>query len=53
MKGGDDLWKRIWTKKYNMPTSPEEILRIRDTPKGSTIWNLASQNREIITKHGF
>lgn len=53
MNGGNDLWKRIWTKKYNMPTKPEEILRISDTPKGLTIWNLASQNKEIITKHAF
>ena len=53
LNGGNDLWKRIWTKKYNIPVKPEEILRIRDTPKGSTIWNLASLNKEIITRHAF
>lgn len=53
MKGGEDLWKRIWTKKYNMPTRPQEISRLREALKGSTIWNLASQNRELISKHAF
>jgi len=36
-----------------MPTKPEEIVRIRETPKGSTIWNLASLNKDIITRHAF
>eukprot|EP00253_Pinus_taeda_P022943 PITA_22943 len=47
MRGGNDLWKNIWTHKYNMPKTTEEILRLEETPKGSTIWNLASQNRSI------
>jgi len=53
MGGGSDIWKTIWTRKYNMPQTPEEILRIDETPKGSTIWDLARQNRDIIVKHAF
>jgi len=53
MRGGTDLWKKIWTQKYNMPTSPEGILRIEETPKGSSIWDLASQNRNIVNKYTF
>lgn len=53
LNGGNDLCKTIWTKKYNMPAKPEEILRIRDTPKGSTIWNLTNVNKEIIARHAF
>jgi len=36
-----------------MPTTIEEILRLEETPRGSTISNLASQNRDIISKHAF
>lgn len=53
LRGGNDIWKAIWTHKYNMPNTPEEILRLEDTPKGSTIWDLARQNRDIIGKHAF
>lgn len=53
MNGGNDLWKRICTNKNNIPTKPKEILRIRDTLKGSTTGNLASLNKKIITSHAF
>jgi len=42
MRRGNDLWKKIWTQKYNMPATTVEILRMEETPKGSTIWELAS-----------
>ena len=53
MRGGNDLWKEIWRHKYNMPRTTEEILRLEETPKGSTIWDLASQNRDLINNHTF
>lgn len=36
-----------------MPTTTEEIMRKEVMPKGSTIWELACQNRDIINKHAF
>ena len=36
-----------------MPTTAEEIMRKEAMPKGSTIWELASQNRDIINRHAF
>ena len=45
--------KKIWTKKHNMPTTAEGILRLEEAPRGSTIWDLASENRDIIGKHAF
>ena len=36
-----------------MPTAAEEIMRKEAMPKGSTIWELASQNRDIINRHAF
>lgn len=53
MRGGNDLWKRIWTQKYHMPITMEGILKLEETPKGSTIWELASQNRNIINNYAF
>eukprot|EP00253_Pinus_taeda_P021074 PITA_21074 len=53
MRGGNDLWKRIWTQKYNMPATTAGILRVEETPKGSTIWELASQRRNIINNYAF
>jgi len=53
LKGGKDLWKEIWTIKYNIPTATEEILRKEEMPKGSAIWELACQNRDIIREHAF
>jgi len=53
MRGGNDLWKQLWRYKYNIPSSTEEIYRIQETPRGSTIWELASQNRDIVNKNIF
>eukprot|EP00253_Pinus_taeda_P010380 PITA_10380 len=53
LSGGNDLWKTIWKTKYRMPNSPVEILRQQETPKGSAIWELACQNRDLIKKHTF
>lgn len=53
LRGGNDLWKTIWKTKYSMPDSTVEILRQKETPKGSTIWDLARQNRDLVEKHTF
>eukprot|EP00253_Pinus_taeda_P018004 PITA_18004 len=53
LQGGPDLWKEIRTVKYNMPLSPEEILRDQNTPRGSYIWNLSLQSRNLVDNHIF
>eukprot|EP00253_Pinus_taeda_P011000 PITA_11000 len=53
LQGGKDLWKEIWTLKYNMPLATEEIMRKDEMPRGSGIWELACQSRDIINKHAF
>eukprot|EP00253_Pinus_taeda_P018997 PITA_18997 len=53
MQGGPNLLKEIWTVKYNMPLSPEEILRDQSTPRGSDIWNLSIQGRDLVDQHIF
>eukprot|EP00253_Pinus_taeda_P027077 PITA_27077 len=53
LSGGNDLWKTIWRTKYRMPASQVDILRHQEIPKGSAIWELASQNRDLIGKHTF
>eukprot|EP00253_Pinus_taeda_P017577 PITA_17577 len=51
LQGGKDVWKKIWELKYNMPESTADKLRIEEVPKGSSIWNLASQNRDVVNQH--
>lgn len=46
--GGRDLWKHIWTIKYNMSERTEDILRYRDPPNGLKMWNLTAQNKHPI-----
>eukprot|EP00253_Pinus_taeda_P010995 PITA_10995 len=53
LQGGKDVWKIIWELKYNMPESTAGKLRIEEVPKGSSIWDLASQNRDVVNKHAF
>eukprot|EP00253_Pinus_taeda_P022541 PITA_22541 len=48
LRGGNDLWKIIWKEKYNMPDSAVEILRRKDTPRGSSVWDLARLNRDLV-----
>eukprot|EP00253_Pinus_taeda_P007421 PITA_07421 len=53
LQGGKDVWKKIWELKYNMPESTADKLRIEEVPKGSSIWDLASQNRDVVNQHAF
>eukprot|EP00253_Pinus_taeda_P028254 PITA_28254 len=53
IQGGPNLWKEIWTTKYNMLLTPEEILREQDMPQGSDIWNLSIQSRDLIDRNIF
>lgn len=53
MREGNDLWKEIWRHKYNMPRKMEEIYRLEETLKGSTIWDLARKNRDLVERHAF
>eukprot|EP00253_Pinus_taeda_P014726 PITA_14726 len=51
--GGNDLWKTIWRAKYSMPESTVEILKQKNTPRGSSVWDLARLNRELVEQHTF
>lgn len=53
MNGGTNLWKMIWNHKYNIFERPEAIFRYEEPPEGSTIWNLAANNRHLIHQHAF
>jgi len=53
IQGGEDLWKTLWEKKYEMARSPEGKLRSQSEKKGSTIWNLARSNRDLVREHSF
>jgi hypothetical protein len=53
LKIPQDLWARLWRKKYT-PTIPErELIRWNGQSPGSLIWNAAKNNRGLITYHSF
>lgn len=52
-QGGEDLWKSLWENTYEMARSPEGKLLNQSEKKGSTIWNLASLNRDLIREYTF
>jgi hypothetical protein len=53
LKRPQDLWARLWRKKYT-PTIPEkELIRWSGQSPGSLIWNAARNNRGLITDHSF
>jgi len=53
IQGGEDLWKSLWEKKYEMARSTEGKLQNQSEKKGSAIWNLTSLNRDLIREHSF
>ena len=52
-QGERDLWKKIWERKYDMSHNTVDKFQILNTPKGSTIWNLAYSNKNLIRYHSF
>jgi hypothetical protein len=53
LKRPQDLWACLWRKKYT-PTIPErELIRWNGQSPGSLIWNVARNNRGLITDHSF
>lgn len=53
VQGGNDVWKRIWNQKYNMPDTTDGRLRAEETPRGSQTWELAIRNRDIVKNYAF
>eukprot|EP00253_Pinus_taeda_P034939 PITA_34939 len=51
--GGNDLWKTIWRAKYSMLESTVEILKKKNTPRGSLVWDLARLNRDLVEQNTF
>ena len=53
LRGGNYMWKIIWKEKYNLPESTVEILKRKDTPRESSVWDLTRLNRDLVEKHSF
>jgi hypothetical protein len=53
LKRPQDLWAKIWRRKYTPNTVERNLIRWnRDTP-GSLIWTTAKQNRHLVVNHAF
>eukprot|EP00253_Pinus_taeda_P002060 PITA_02060 len=46
-------WAQIWTAKYANNLPLEERVRMTEISKGSSIWNSAITNKDLIQKHSF
>eukprot|EP00253_Pinus_taeda_P015442 PITA_15442 len=49
----DTPWERLWNAKYASNLPLEEIIRMTEMSKGSTMWNSAIKHRELIQNHSF
>lgn len=46
-------WARLWHAKYARLWDKQSLIRYDESPPGSFIWNAASTNRSLITRHCF
>lgn len=53
LKRPQDLWARLWRKKYTPTTQEKELTRWNGQHSGSLIWNTARNNRGLIAEHSF
>ena len=51
--GGQDLWMKIWEKKYKVAEKLEDKMRSQTEEKTSAIWNLAKNNKDLIRDYSF
>lgn len=52
IQGGDDLWKFLWEKKYEIVRMLKGKIQTLSKRKSSAIWNLASLNRAFGNFYG-
>jgi hypothetical protein len=53
LKMPQDLWACIWRRKYTPSTPKKELIRWNGQGLGYLIYNVATQNRGLITDHAF
>ena len=53
LKNQCNIWAKLWKKKYAPQYHPQDLIRTTNLPKGSQIWNLADNNKQIIQQHYF
>jgi hypothetical protein len=53
LKNPDDLWARLWRKKYTPTTAEKNLIRWNGDNPGSLIWTAAKKNRQMVTQHAF
>ena len=53
LKNQSGLWAKLWKHKYAPQFRPQDLIQTTNLPKGSQIWNLADNNKQIIQQHCF
>jgi hypothetical protein len=53
LKRPQDLWAKLWRRKYTPNTAERNLIRWNGDTPGSLIWMAAKQNRILVVNHAF
>lgn len=53
LKRPQDLWAKLWRRKYTPNTTEGSLIRWNEDTPGSLIWTTAKQNRHLVVNHAF
>jgi hypothetical protein len=53
LKRPQDLWAKLWRRKYTPNTTERSLIRWNEDTPGSLIWTTAKQNRHLVVNHAF
>jgi hypothetical protein len=53
LKRPQDLWARLWRRKYTPNATERSLIRWNEDTPGSLIWTTARQNRHLVVNHAF
>eukprot|EP00253_Pinus_taeda_P018398 PITA_18398 len=46
-------WARHWKENYTPDCDTQDLIRLQEVPEGSSIWNHARNNRNLVQEHSF
>jgi len=53
LKRLQELWAHLWRKNYSSSVLKKDLIRCNGQILGSLIWNVARNNKGLVTDHAF
>ena len=53
LKRPQDLWTKLWRRKYTPNTSERNLIRWNGDNPSSLIWVVSKQNQHLVINHAF